>query len=291
MRKDLPYVFSVPEKWYSNIKEDKGPLLKASRPFSLLHPSSGKAVLLVHGYTGYPGEMVRPAEDLYSIGFDVFVPRLPGHGTNGRDFLKTGKDEWLEVPINAVEDLLSRYDEVCLVGHSMGSTICSILLSENRRIKRAVLACPAYSIPSLDEKTVRSLEIIKSFKKKLNKDWVNDSAYNMHYEDAPNDDITLGKEYWSHIYPRQLLSLNALTKEASRSVLKIKTPTLIIEAGDDKVVDNFYTDLITKADNNIKRTVVENATHMIYYDKVEGTEDKAVALTLDFLNLEPESKE
>ncbi len=284
MRKELPYVFSVPEKWYSTVRKDKGQLLKASRPFSLLHPSSSKAVLIIHGYTGYPGEMVRPAEDLYSIGFDVFVPRLPGHGTKESDFLETGKDEWLEVPRMALEDLLSRYDEVSLVAHSMGSTICSILLAENDKIKKGVLACPAYSICGLDEKTVGGLKLIQHVKKKIKKDWVNDSAYNMHYEDAPDDDLTLGREYWSHIYPKQLLSLYALSEEASKSVLRITSPTLIIEAGDDKVVDNFYTDRITEPNDNIKRTVVENATHMIYYDKVEGAEDKAVSLTLDFLN-------
>ncbi len=283
MRKDLPYVFSVPEKWYSTVKKDEGPLLKASRPFSLLHPSNKKAVLLVHGYTGYPGELVRPAEDLFLRGFDVFVPRLPGHGTRGSDFIKSNLDDWLEVPRKAVEDLAPRYDDVYVAGHSMGGAICSILLSENNRIKKGVLACPSYSIPGLDEKSVRYLKLINPFRKRIRKEWKNDPEYRMHYEGAPADDEALGREYWSYLYPGQLLSLHRLALMSSSAVSKIKCPTLIIEAGNDRVVDNGYIDEITSSNSSIKRCVVPSATHFIYYDKVGGTEDRAVSLTLDFL--------
>ncbi len=106
----------------------------------------------------------------------------------------------------------------------------------------------------------------------------------MHYEDAPIDDEALGMEYWSYLYPRQLLSLDKLALISSSEVSKIKCPTLIIEAGNDRVVDNSYTDDITSSNSNIKRSVVPSATHFIYYDKVEGTEDRAVSLTLDFLS-------
>lgn len=285
MRKDLPYVFSVPEKWYSRGKKDEGNVLKASRSFSLLHPSNNKAVLLIHGYTGYPGELVRPSEELFEAGFDVFVPRLPGHGTCAGDFLQTGKDEWLGVARTAAEDLLSRYDDVSLLGHSMGGTICSILLSENSRIKKGVLACPAYSIIGLDRKSVGFLKLISPFRKKIRKEWTNDPGYRMHYEDAPCDDEALGAEYWSYLFPRQLLSLDKLTHEACASVLKIKSPTLIIEGGNDGVVDNSYTDSVTSPNKNIRRTSVPDATHFIYYDKIQGCEDRAVSITLDFLLL------
>ena len=88
MNSNLPYVFSVPTDWSRDFYCDKGPVIPAARPFTLLHePRAEKAVLLVHGFTGYPGELVRPAEDLYEKGFDCFVPRLPGHGTTGKDFI------------------------------------------------------------------------------------------------------------------------------------------------------------------------------------------------------------
>ena len=48
------------------------------------------AVLLVHGYTGYPGELRSVADALYEAGHSVYAPRLPGHGTTRADFLQTG---------------------------------------------------------------------------------------------------------------------------------------------------------------------------------------------------------
>ena len=113
MNKSLPYSFSVPSSWYDGLFKDNGNVVKASRPFTLLHKEkSRKAVLLIHGFTGYPGEMVRPAEDLYLAGFDVFVPRLPGHGTTGKDFMKSGKEDWvglLKMPCRLLRKSMRMY--------------------------------------------------------------------------------------------------------------------------------------------------------------------------------------
>lgn len=284
MRENLPYIFSVPEIWYKGLRKDEGEVCKASRPFSILNPASDKAVLLVHGYTGYPGELVRPAEDLYLSGFDVYVPRLPGHGTNAEDFVKSSYTEWLKMVENAVRDLEKRYKSLYLVGHSMGGTIVSIILSRFNTIKSAVAASPAYVINGLDEKAVLALKLLSIGKKKIRKKWKSDHGYRLHYENAPADDERLGAEYWSYIFPSQLIGLYKLAKEASEGVKKIKTPFLIIEAGSDSIVSNEGTENVTSSNKYIEHSVVDGATHFIYYDKVEGTEDKAVSLTLSFLS-------
>ena len=102
--------YSVPISWYEGVFHDGESPCNAGRSFSMIHEEkSSKAVLLVHGYAGYPGEMVRPARDLHAAGFDVFVPRLPGCGTSGNDFALSRRKDWLTVVRNALESLKSDY--------------------------------------------------------------------------------------------------------------------------------------------------------------------------------------
>jgi carboxylesterase len=91
-----------------------------------------QAVLCIHGFGGYPGELALPARYLYEAGFDVPVPRLPGHGTSQKDFDRTDRFDWVGAACDGLADALKRYEHVHLLGHSMGggqSCACSQLLS------------------------------------------------------------------------------------------------------------------------------------------------------------------
>ena len=100
---DVPFRYSIPQRWYGGLYHDRAEPCKAGRPFILAHSlRPRRCILVVHGYTGYPGEVVRPARELYALGYDVYAPRLPGHGTSGADFVRTGMDDWLGLVLNAV---------------------------------------------------------------------------------------------------------------------------------------------------------------------------------------------
>ena len=285
MREDLPYSFSVPKEWYKNCYIDKGAECSASRSFSICHSDNKeKAVLLVHGYAGYPGELISPAEALFLSGYDAFVPRLPGNGTTGDDFLSSSSSDWLTLCRNALDDLFRRYEKVSIVGHSMGGAICAILLNEYPQINRAVLTCPAIMVNGLDDKTISGLKLVTKLKKRIKQDWHSDSAYKMHYKNAPCDDEYLGKEYWSYMFPKEMIELSKIAKEAKESIKSITVATLVIRAGNDALVPHSAIEYIKENNSKIKIVTIENATHYIYYDKVDGTEEKAIEETVAFLN-------
>lgn len=285
MNKNLPYSFGVPPTWYDGVYRDKGNTVKASRPFTLTHnEKSDRAVLLIHGFTGYPGELVRPAEDLYEKGFDVFVPRLPGHGTTGKDFIHSKKEDWISVAENALVSLLKEYDSVSVVGHSMGGAIAAILLSRHSEIKSGVLCCPGIKLLSINDKLIKTLSFLSRFVKRLKQKWQSDPRYNMHYEDAPNDDSYLGSEYWSYAYPKQILSLCDIASEAREGLGRIKSPTLIIGAEKDVLTDPMSIYEIAKTiGDRAEEVMVKDATHYIYYDISKAAEDRAVEETVSFL--------
>ena len=68
----IVFRYSVPLSWYEGIYQDRTAPCKAGRPFTLAHKEkTDKAVLLIHGYAGYPGELVRPDKTLYVLGHSL----------------------------------------------------------------------------------------------------------------------------------------------------------------------------------------------------------------------------
>ena len=275
----IVFRYSVPLSWYEGVYQDRTAPCKAGRPFTLAHKEkTDKVVLLIHGYAGYPGELVRPARDLYERGFDVYAPRLPGCGTTGEDFERsTGKD-WLGLVLNAARDLRARYKRLYVLGHSLGTALV-ILASQSVRFDRIVLAAPAVSgkAPSI------MIRIASVFKKKMPKPWQSDPSYVLYYEDAPADDAYLGREYWSWNYTRQSYELLRLMYEAGKAAKSLAVPTLIIVGGEDLVVGPEPANILDRTIPAEHKTIkINECTHFPFYDKNKDGEEKAVQAVLEW---------
>ena len=77
-------------------------------------------MLVLHGFTGNPSSMRGLATAFVEAGHTVEMPRLPGHGTDVEDMLRTGWSDWSAAAEAALVDLQSRTDEVVVAGLSMG---------------------------------------------------------------------------------------------------------------------------------------------------------------------------
>jgi len=84
---------------------------------------SATGVLVVHGFTGSPASVRNVAEAVALAGFDVELPRLPGHGTSIDDMLTTSWSHWAAEVVRAYEALADRTERVVVVGQSMGGTL------------------------------------------------------------------------------------------------------------------------------------------------------------------------
>ncbi len=272
-------LYSVPENWYDGAYKDSAPVINAARSFRMTL-GNRRAVLLIHGYGGYPGELVRPARDLAEAGFDVFVPRLPGMGTSGKDFMKVKSSDWEKVISNALSDLNTVYKSVSIVSHSMG-TLLALLAAEKHTVDRIVLTAPAFSIPSLRKWQVKTASL---FRKDIPVKWQSNPDYVMYYENAPCDDETLGREYWSHLYPDRLVDLENLRRRAMK-IRNLEAGVLVIACMDDRVTDPAGCENFISDHPGIRSSLVriEGATHYVYYDIDKSAEDKAVEATVDFL--------
>lgn len=107
-----------------------------------------QCVILVHGYTGTPGELRLLGDYLNKQGYPVFGALLPGHGTDVHDLADKTFTDWTDYLMDKVMLAASRYSKVSLVGTSMGASV-SLRVAEDGPIHKLVtLSAP---IETFDE--------------------------------------------------------------------------------------------------------------------------------------------
>jgi carboxylesterase len=98
------------------------PVIPGCEPLS--HRGGAAAgVVVLHGFTGNPSSVRGVAEAMIDAGFDVEMPRLPGHGTTIDEMLLTDWSDWFGETDRVVRELTSRVDRVVVLGQSMGGTL------------------------------------------------------------------------------------------------------------------------------------------------------------------------
>jgi carboxylesterase len=118
-------------------------------------PGSRVAVLLLHGLTGTPKEMLSVAKRLHRYGFTVSCPVLAGHCGTEEDLLATRWRDWADSAENALLRLREHADAVFVGGLSAGAVIGLYLADRHPGLVRGAalysitLKWDGWSIPKL----------------------------------------------------------------------------------------------------------------------------------------------
>lgn len=223
------------------------------------------AVLGLHGYMGYPGELSYPAEKLAEAGFTVSLPRFPGHGSCGEDFNLSTGEQWLRAAIDAYLELRADHETVHIMGHSMGGVL-AILVASIFPVEKLVLMAPAVKLKGpLFLTEPLSLIVNKVLNKPL---WKEDDSVVFHDDRDEDDDLYLGQEYWTWSYFRRLADLSRLRRRSLQKLPDVKADILSIMGRKDPTVLPGAADLIQKRAGGRTETVfLENSAHLVPYDK------------------------
>lgn len=117
-------------------------IIKGAEPFFL--PGGPHGVLLIHGFTGMPAEMLLLGRYLQEKGFTVLCMRLAGHGTTPEDMAHTDAADWFDSVCDGYAILSGCTEKISVVGHSMGG-LMALMLSAQKEIYRTVtLAAPIF---------------------------------------------------------------------------------------------------------------------------------------------------
>ncbi|HPE90140.1 MAG: alpha/beta fold hydrolase [Spirochaetaceae bacterium] len=195
-------------------------------PIFMRRPGASDAVLLVHGYTGFPGELGYVAEALFRAGHTVYAPRLPGHGTDRADFMATGARDWIRRARDAYLELASEYGRVRVVGHSMGGAIAVILAADYAPDRVALLA-PAVDIAdrrlALAPLLGRIAPVIRQ-------------GLAPSPEDAEGERLRLHEEYRKDLLVRQAGELTRVVRRARAALPRVRSRLLVVSGELDETV-------------------------------------------------------
>lgn len=99
-------------------------------------------MLLIHGYTGAPGEMRLLGEFLHSRGYTVLGILLPGHCEPGFVLAKKTFADWYDEVKNGFIRLKTICSKVYIAGLSMGGLLTLKAAAELAPDKIVVMAAP-----------------------------------------------------------------------------------------------------------------------------------------------------
>lgn len=182
-----------------------------------------RGVLLIHGFTATPSQMLPLGRALNAEGYTVLGVLLPGHGTAIEDMEKRRWSDWLRASRDAFNVLAKKCDDIFVAGLSMGG-ILSLLLAEELPVR----ACVSIASPLRLKNRYAYLS------------WL--AGPFLRYQGWPKDpEKEAERESEYHIgYPvtpvRKVPDLLRLARMAERGLANIKCPLLAVQPKKDDTV-------------------------------------------------------
>ena len=132
-------------QWFDqeiDLAQKEGVSHPENRPFFLSpENSNGQAVLLIHGFSASPREMLSLGKVLQENNFTVYGVRLPGHGTTPEDLANRKAEEWQTVVESGYQVLSDMNFEVSVAGLSTGALL-SLGLALRHHPRKMILLSP-----------------------------------------------------------------------------------------------------------------------------------------------------
>lgn len=201
-----------------------------------------KGVLLIHGFTGSPANMLLLGRRLAQAGMTVKGVCLAGHAGDVAEMKTVRYEQWIDDALAGFEALRQTCESVSVVGLSMGGTL-ALYLAERRPVSRAVAVAAALKVQNRLAPFARFCAPLVPY---LN--W--SKAKQKRFHSGDQEDYAFG---YPGTYTQSVAQLNALMKLTRRDLTSITCPLLVIRAGLDRTVHKKSADwLLRKASSSEK---------------------------------------
>ena len=267
------------------------------------HASQGKGkepkgcIVMLHGYCGFWGKFHEVAHFFWQAGFNVFFLEQRGHGYSGRQIDDKDMVHVIDYA-DYIADVKTFMDKIVMpsagklpkiiYAHSMGGAIAALFLEEHPEyFDAAVLSSPMFSIktgstPSIAVKLLcakirlmrqenlpfpggKRFDGIPSFATSSAR---SEKRYNYIFNQRLKDE-----HYHTYMMSNGwgAASFKA-TARLLRRASKVKTPVLLLTAGNDSLVNMSGHEKFAKRASNVQHINYEDSKHEIYNDVDEVRE-------------------
>lgn len=198
-------------------------LKDAAKPF-YFEGSEDTSILLVHGFTASPTEMLPLGKFLNDKGFTVHGVQLAGHGTDYRDMVNCTWYDWYNSVEEGYSHLKDNFNRIIPIGLSMGALLCLNLVQSypKTQFPKLLLLAPPFSLKSRLAMLAPILNLFVKFSYK--------GEDTLHYFKK--------NQLYSYMYrpTASIIQLTRLMKHIKQQTNSIDIPTLIFYGAKDDMI-------------------------------------------------------
>jgi len=227
-----------------------------------------KAIMLIHGYITSPMDFMPLYEPLYCSYNHIEKVTLPGHEEDG-SYKNFKFDKTIDLLKKTYERLISEYEQLDLIGFSLGGALASYLAC-NYKFNSVVLLSPCNKYLRLGflNKYFHTLNIYKrEYKKNLSKDLSKANSYKLKEKDIIKNNKISMKLGIFHLFPnytpRTISVFRRLVKFSNANLKITDTRCLIIWGKLDQLVPYRSIKHLKKYFINHKEIIYDDISHLM----------------------------
>jgi len=229
----------------------------AGRAVRVLKGGSGAPLVVLHHSTGNPGWL--PVYDKLAAQFTVFVPDMPGYGQSERpEWARDPRD--LGILLNFALEKLG-LTGVTLVGFGFGGFVAAELATmDHSKIKSLVLVGAAGIQPREGEIMD---EMLTGFIEYMEAGFRDKAGYQAVYGEEPEPAVRELWDYSREMTARVTWKPYMFNRRLAPALAEVRTPTLLIWGGQDRVVPPVCGQQYKEALPNARLEVLAGAGHFV----------------------------
>lgn len=196
--------------------------MKVIQPKPFTFEAGPRAVLLLHGFTGHTADVRMLGRFLEKKGYTSHAPIYRGHGAPPEELIETRPDQWWEDVQKAFQHLKDLgYNEIAVAGLSLGG-VFSLKLAYSQNIKGVIPMCAPMFFDNEKQLTSGFQVFSKEYKQLEGKD-----------EETIQNEVSYLMEHSSPMFE----ALGKLITDVKSNVDTIYTPTMVVQARQDKMIN------------------------------------------------------
>lgn len=194
-----------------------------------LEAGNKESCLIIHGFSGTPGQLRPLGNSIFKTGIDVHAILLKGHGTDTKDLKGVPWQEWFSEVESTYLQLKEKYKKVYVIGFSLGGVL-ALLLSEKLQPDKIILISTPIKIYNAFLASL--VPVLRYFIRYA-------SFHNSHKHKVDLYDVDYAKFPVSSFY--EVLKAK---KNATKDLKKVVSKALIIQSFMDEAVKPGSADII-----------------------------------------------
>ncbi|WP_047980784.1 alpha/beta hydrolase [Ornithinibacillus contaminans] len=196
--------------------------MRVIQPKPFTFEAGPRAVLLLHGFTGHSADVRMLGRFLEKKGYTTHAPIYRGHGKPPEELIQTRPDQWWSDVQEAFQQLKTLgYKEIAVCGLSLGGVL-SLKLSYSENVKAVIPMCAPMFFDNEKQLTAGFQVFSKEYKQLEGKE-----------AEVISEEVASLMENSSPMFTE----LGKLIKDVQQNIDTIYTPTMVVQARLDKMIN------------------------------------------------------